>query len=496
MGDDVSGGSPAPISPSSPTLSSRAARGFLWTALSFGSNSVIVFVITLVLARLLVPQDFGLVAAGLTVIAFLELALDLGVGAAIVYEQENAVTDRVRTAFTLNLLVASILTALAVALAPYVAAFFHSSDDTTLFRVLFLYLLLRGAGQAQGAVLQRDLRFRARTLIDVTRVAMRAVVSIGLAFAGAGAWAIVAGLLAAEATRMVLCHTFVRIRPKLRLDRRIVTALLTFGISVLGLKAASAFLYNSDNLIVGNRLGTTALGFYSIAFRLPTLIIDSIGWIFSSVAFTLFSRARGLGATVFRQSMLRALRLTTLFGFSAGVGLAITAPTAVPLLFSDKWAPAVPAAVLLALASGVASIGYASGDIFPAMGRPGTLLRLTVYMTAAAVVGFWFVAPAGITAVAGVHLAFQVIFGILRLRAANRLLQVRWSDDLRAMRPAFLSSAGICAAALPVSLLLPQNGLGLALTVVAGMAGASVALLLFARAALFDIWSLIKSTRR
>lgn len=488
----LSGSSEAPASPS---LTTTAVRGFLWSALSLGSSSVIAFLITLVLARILLPRDFGLVAAGLTIIALLELGLDLGVGAAVVYEQERGVTDRVRSAFTLNLLFAVLLTAIGVLLAPGIAAFFHSSDGTSLIRVLFLYLLLRGAGQAQYAVLQRDLRFRERTVVDIAQVSMRAAVSIALALYGAGAWSIAFGLLAAETTRMVLAHYFVRIVPKWRLDLRVVRVLLTFGASVLGLKAAGALLYNSDYLIVGNRLGTTELGFYSIAMRLPALIIDSVGWIFSAVLFALYSRARVLGMSAFRANMLRALRFTTLFGFSAGTGLAIVAPTAVPLLFSERWSAAVPPAVLLALATGVSSIGYASGDIFPALGRPGTLLRLTASMVAVAVVGFWLAAPAGITAVAAVHLAFQIVFAALRLRAANRLLNVRWIDDLRAMAPALGSSVGICCTALPVSLLLPRNAAGLAATVLAGIAGASLALLVFGRPAVRDIRLLLRSIR-
>ncbi len=492
------GAGAAPSGPSELTpksLSVRGTRGFLWAALSFGSSRIIVFLVTLGLTRLLAPADFGVVAAGLTLIAFLEIALDLGVGAAVVYEQEEGLTHRVRTAYTLNLLIAVGLAGLGVLAAPAIASFFHAEQSVGLFRALFGYLVLRGGSQVQASVLQRDLRYRERTIIDIVRALVRGGTSIGLAAVGGGALAIVAGLLAGEAVGLVLTCSIVRLRPALRLQRSVVTALLRYGVAVLGLKVVSALLTNADNLIVGNRLGTTALGLYAIAFRLPELCIDSVHWIFSSIAFSLYSQARQRGPEVFRNAMLRSLRLTTVFGFSAGTGLAVVAPVAVPVLFSDRWAGAVEATVLLSLATGLASIGYASGDIFPALGRPGTLLKLTAVTTVAALVGFWLTAPYGIAAVAAVHLAFQLVFGVLRLRVANRLVGSSWGQDLAAMTPAVASSLGIACLALPVAVIVPSTVLGLSAIVVAGLAGSAVGLALFGRPAVRDIVGLLRGSR-
>lgn len=471
---------------------SIAVRSVLWSALSFGSSKLITFVVTLVLARLLVPGDFGVVAAGLTLLAFLEIALDLGVGATVVYEQEKGLSHRVRVACTLNIAIALVLALGGVLASPWIAEFFRTPESVHLFQALFGYLVLRGAGQVQLAVMQRDLRYRERTVVDVTRALVRGVVSLVMALQGAGAWAIVGGLLAGEAVALVVVVAYVPLRPTLRLPRSIVSTLLSFGLSVLALKVVSALVNNADNIVVGGRLGPTELGLYSLAFRLPELCIDSVNWIFSSVAFSLYAKARGQGLEVFRASMLRALRITTLYGFSAGVGLAILAPIAVPVLFSDRWQAAVTPAVLLALAAGLGSVGYASGDIFPALGKPATLLKLTAIMCVLTLVGFWFATPYGIAYVAGVHVVFMVVFAYLRLRAANRLLGSTWPQVLQAMAPAGLSVAGIVLVALPVSLLVPVDVVGLLATVAAGAAGAGLALSVFARPALREVVDLLR----
>ena len=477
------------------SLTTRAVRGFLWSALSFGGNRLVVFVVTLFLTRLLVPEEFGIVAAGLTVILFLEIALDLGLGAAVVYEQEKGLSQRVRTAFSVNLVIAAALTLLGVLSAPLLARFFGAPEAAPLFQVLFLYLLLRGAVQVQMAVLQRDLRFRERTITDVTRAVVRGATSVALAATGAGAWSIVLGLLAGEVAGIILSWYFVPLLPALRWDRTVLKALLGFGTAVLGLKTLGALLTTGDDLIVGNRLGLEALGIYTIAVRLPELAIANVYWIFAAVAFPAYAKARLAGPEVFRETMLRMLRLLTLFGFSAGAGLAVITPIAIPVLFSARWEAGVAAGVYTALAVGLASIGFASGDIFPAVGRPGALLRPTAVMVLAALVGFWLSAPHGIVAVAVVNLVGQVVLGAVRLHLANQLVGSSWRQVAGAMWPAVVGSAGVVAVALPVSLVVSPDVWGLLATMAGGLMGGLAALALGGRAALGDAVALLRRSR-
>lgn len=490
------GGGPLVPDPVRPPAARRSGvSGFVWSAVSFGGSRLVVFVATLVLARVLVPEEFGLVAAAMVLVSYFEIGLDLGVGASLIYEQEEGISDRVHTAFTVNLLVCLALTAAGVAAAPAVAAFFQVPTEDALFRVVFAYLLIRGLGQIHDALLKRDLDFRRRTVTEITRAVIRAGVSIPLALAGLGAWALVWGLLAGEVGGTAANWWLVRFRPKLRLARPVVGSLLAYGLPVVGTKIVGWVGSTADDLVVGNLLGPRQLGFYTIAYRLPELLIANVLWLFSSVAFPVYSRARTEGGDAFRAAMLRALTLTTLFGFTVGTGLAIVARDAVLVLFSAQWAPATTPMVLLALATGLQSIGYASGDIFPAMGRPGLLLKLSAPMIVLLVIAFVVVGPAGLTAVAAVHLVFQVIFGMARLVVASRLLGAGIGDHLRAMWPAVCASLGIVLCALPVRL-STKPGIGsLLATVAAGTMGGAAALLLGARSALATLRDLAATLR-
>jgi PST family polysaccharide transporter len=468
----------------------------MWSALSFGGSRLVIFLMTLALARLLIPQDFGIVASGLVLIGFLEVALDLGFGGAIIYEQEKGITKRIRTAYTLNLLLAAALTGAGILSAPFVAELFRIPDSVDLIRALFCYLFLRGAGQVQAAILQRDLRYRERAVVNIVRACVRATVSVILAVAGNGAWAIAIGLLAGELAGLAAAWVFVPLLPALRLDRSAVRVMLRFSLALLGLKTLGALLANGDDFVVGSRLGPAALGMFVIAARLPELMIDSVHWIVSSVSFSLYAKTRDHGPAAFRDRMLRALRLVTVFGFSTGTGLAIVAPMAIPLLFSEQWKPAIGAAIFIALGMGLGSIGYASGDIFLAVGRPSVMLKLTAMTTACALTGFWIAAAHGIAAVAAVNLIVEAVFSVAILHLGNRLVGSTWREVLSAMRPALASAVGITCTALPVSLLLPPSLPALVATIVAGVVGALLALVVAGRAALEDLAWLIRRGRR
>jgi lipopolysaccharide exporter len=479
--------------PERPAIKQQAVRSFAWAAASLGSNRVVVFVSTLVLARLLSPADFGVVAAGLTVISFLEVGLSLGVSSAIIYEQEEGFTPRVHTAFILNVAVAALLTIIMLVSAPLIARFFHVGGDVNIFRALSLYLLIHGVGQTNDALLQRDLLFKKRALADVIKSITRASVSLGLAVAGAGAWAIVAGFLAAEVADVVSQWIMVRYRPRAVFLRSAVPSLLKFGVSVVALDALGEVGINSDYLAVGNTLGPTELGFYTVAFRLPELMLNSIYWIFSTVAFPVFSKSRTYGDETLKTTMLRALTLATLIGFPIGVGLSVVSRDAVMVLFGSKWGHSISAMTVLCLASGVSSIGYASGDIFKSIGRPWTLLAINAPATTLVAVGFFVAAPHGIFAVACVHLAYNSVYATARLLVANHYLHSRMSEVLRAMVPATSAAAGIALFAIPVRVVMSPGATSLIATLTAGLIGGAVGIALGGRSAVAELRDLART---
>jgi len=456
---------------------------------------LVVFISTVVLARILTPNAFGIVAAATALIVFFDVVLDLGVGAALIYEQERGVTHRAHTAFTLNLIISSCLTLFGVLITPYVASFFGLQNHEDVFRAMFLYLFVRGLGQVQDSMLQRDLRFARRASVEIAQGVARAAVSIGLALAGFGVWALVGGLLAGEALGTALSWWAVGSWPRLSLDRQIARALMGFGLTFISLKVVDAIAIDSDYLVVGHGLGATQLGYYSMAYRLPELALTSLYWMVGAVSFPIYAqaRARGYGAPML--ASLRALRLITLFSFPAGVLLALVSREVVYVMFSSKWSPAIWPMVLISLMTAVTSIGYASGDLFPALGRPGTLLVLNAPLTLALVIGFVIVVPYGIVAIAIAHLAMALVAMAARLMLVSKLFDMKLVDQLRAMWPGVCAVIGVLLLAGPLRLLMPHGPITLIALLLAGALGAAGGLLAGSRGTFDELHTLATSLR-
>ncbi len=459
-------------------LGRQSIRGFVWTLAGWGGNRLLVLVLTLVLARLLIPEDFGLVTAALTVITFLDAALDLGLGAAVVYEQDHGVGHRVRVAFTLNLGLSITIALVGAACSPLIARLFGAPDQWLLFGVLFLHPLIRGAGLVNDAVLKRDLRFRQRSGIEILRGLVRFAVSLPLALAGAGAWSIALGILAAELAATAALWLMVRIRPTFEMDRQTVGELVRFGGWITLIRIMGAIRVNSDYLIVGSVLGATALGYYGMAYKLPELGVLSVLWMFTLVAYPTYSRARTRGPEVLNDVMLRATKLIAIYGFFAGTALAVMAPDLVPFAFSEQWQPAVAPMILISLAVAWSSIGWATGDVFPAIGRPGLLAKLDAPATAVMIAALLIGSRWGMVGVAAATLFFNAAYAIARLITAALVTGVRLRTFMRALFPAAVEAVSVGAVGLSVlRLMSPGVPRLIVLTVICAAVGSAAALL-------------------
>lgn len=480
-----------------PVSARSSARGFLWTTLAWGCNRIVILGLTLFLARVLLPADFGLVTAALTIIAMLDAALDLGVGAAVVAEQGRGISYRTRTAFTLNVGLSAVIAGAGAAASPLIASLFHAESHAGLFALIFCYPLFRGAGQVNDAVLKRDLLFRRRTMVDVTRALVRVAVSVPMALTVGGALSIAVGIVASELVAMIVLWVLVPIRPAFRLRRDTVGTLLTFGGKVTVIRILGSVRSTFDYIVVGSLITATALGFYGMAYKLPELLIENVLWIFSAVALATYARARLAGHDALISAMLRATRLLALYGMAVGATLAVVARDAVVVLFSAQWAPAVMPMMLISISLGIMSIAWASGDVFSAMGKPGTLVLLDIPATVVMIALFLLAPRYGLVGVASVHLIFNSLYCIARLILVGKVTKIRAGALMRAVMPAVAVAGVTLGIGLGVRELLPSGQLIslILLSAVCAVVAVGTAALL-ARPALVDGLALVRPSRR
>jgi PST family polysaccharide transporter len=272
----------------------------------------------------------------------------------------------------------------------------------------------------------------------------------------------------------------------------VASEMFRYGLPVFGSTLLGMLWLNSDYLIVGHHNGarSKAYGNYYAAFQMPTLILGSFYNIFSTVAFPMYSAARDLGPDKLRQASLRSLKLLTLVGFTVSVGLAVVARDFFHVLY-PTFTGAVKPMEILCLAGGFVGIGFASGDLYNAIGKQKMGLLFNAIGTPILIIGFIIAVPHGIVAVATVHVVVMIPYSFIRIEVANRLVGTTWGQSLRAMLPAFSAVVGILAATLPIRLLVGPGAVTLVAIIAAGVVGAVIGVAVGARSTFAELKELV-----
>lgn len=500
----TAGGALNPPSPATPSLESPAegraamlrtgANGVLWQGLAQVVGKLVVLLTTVVLARLLVPQAFGLVSLALVLITYAEAFADAGVAQALIYLPRSRAT--LRAALVCSLVAGVVLMLAAITAAPALAEFFRRDDVAPLTRLLAVSLLATSLGALPESLLRRDLLFRRLTVATVARVVVTGGVSISLALAGNGAWSLAWGTVTGSATYAAVTWLLLPDKPDLtvwRAHRSEVRQVLSYGVPVAGSSLLSKLIFNVDYLIVGRMLGAGALGYYTLAFRIPELAIINVFFVLSAVAFPMFSRLRGDKRSM-GTAYLFSVRLYSLYGVSAGVGLAVLAPLAVPLLFGPRWESAVAPLVPLALYAACRSIGVGANEVYKALGRPGLALSLSLLRIAVLVPALILGARLdGIVGVAWAQVAASLAMAFLMQGRAAQVLGLGLSELGRAIGPGLLAGVTVLAVGVPLSRLPLPPAVCLLLVVTASVAGVVLMLALLQRSLLRELVTAVRS---
>jgi O-antigen/teichoic acid export membrane protein len=331
---------------SGPGLTGRVVAGSLWTFLGTGTQNLFQLLVVIVLARLVSPIAFGMVAAALLVVGFSSIFSQLGVGPAIV-QRLTLTSQHVRIAFTMSVLLSLALTTLLWASAPLIAAFFRMDGLTPVLRALSLVFVCQGLATVADSLAQRELQFRWLASIDVASYALGfALVGVGLALAGWGIWALVAAHVAQSSVRTSML-LFAQPHPKRLLLRKAeIAELMYFGGGFTLARVGNYLAGQGDNLVVGRWLGPQALGLYSHAYQFMVAPAVLIGQVLDKVLFPTMARIQ-LEPQRLAKAYHRGITLIALVILPFSAILYVLAPELILVLLGPAWAgAAVPFRVL------------------------------------------------------------------------------------------------------------------------------------------------------
>jgi len=389
-------------------------------------------VVTAILARKLLPADFGLIALTLLSVNFISYFQDMGLSSALVQRAELE-KQHLDTAFWVNVAGGLMLGVIGLALSPVLAVFFREPRLTRLLMVMMITLPINGLGWASYALLQRRLAFKQIAIIEWVNVSVSGVAAIALAISGIGVWALVAqnivGSLIIAGGRLAAADWF----PGLSFSRKRFRELFSFSSGALGYFLVNHVMRNVDKMIIGGVLGATALGFYSIAYNLILMPGMTICGLVGRVMFPALSSVQ-TDLSRFRRAYLRMARTVAFATFPMIVGLGATARIFVPTIYGDRWLPSIPILqilIVIGFFEAIAIWGAAAWALGNTRMSVICAVISLVMMTASFAVGVnW-----GLTGVAWAYVIASPIIFLVPHIWTNRLMDLRLGSLLEAIAP-------------------------------------------------------------
>jgi O-antigen/teichoic acid export membrane protein len=408
---------------------------------------------TAVLARLLTPADFGLVAMVAAFTGFVSLFKDLGLSMATVQRAEIT-HEQVSTLFWINVAFSVILMAAAAALAPAVAWLYGEPRLTWIMLAVAGTFIFGGLSAQHTALLRRQMRFTCLAGIEVASIAAGVMVAMILAVYNAGYWALVAMSATVACSTMTLSWKVSGWRPGIPRRSAGAGAMLRFGGSLTGFSSLNYVVRNLDNILIGAALGAGPLGLYSKAYNLLMIPIRQCNGPLTAVALPALSRLQDRPHE-YRRYYTKALGLASLVSMPAAAFCAAATPDIVQVFLGSQWSNAVPIFRALAPAAFVGALNLAPGWLCLSLGRPGRQLGWAVVSAPVSVVAFGLGLQWGAVGVAVAFSATWCAMLIAFIQYACKDSPVHMIDIWRStFRPA---AASITAAA--VSLAAVSSGL-------------------------------------
>lgn len=350
-------------------LKKEAFNNMKWTGFSSTYVSVFQLINTVVLAFFLDPSEIGTMSAMLLVIWFTQYIADGGMSPAIIHYEKN--DPRIlNLLFYINIFIALVLYIVSLILAGPISEVFEEPRMIEYMPIALISMFVTSSGNQFKVILMKLLRFDLIARQEIIGMTVNSIVSISLAWHGYGVWSMVIGHVSGVIVgNIILISSALRFwRPGLQLSVNGLKPYLRFGLFQLGERFSLFMNTRLDQIIIGAVLGTYALGIYTIAHNLvisPTIRVNQI---ISSVMLPVFAKVQN-DLNVIRKGYLKLVKLVTLINTPVMLGIALTAPLFIPLLFNEKWLDSVYIIQILALYSLIRSTGSPAGSLQLALGR-------------------------------------------------------------------------------------------------------------------------------
>jgi teichuronic acid exporter len=357
-------------------LQHKTVRALSWSFLDAVAQRGVQFVIGIVLARLLFPEQFGLIGMLTIFMAVIRTFLDSGFGAALIQKREVTQTD-ICSIFYFNILVGMVAAGLLCLVAPWIAAFYKQPVLTSLMRALSLTIVINSFGMIQGTVLTRQIKFKTQTKVSLIAGALSGITGITLAVLGFGVWSLVVQQVSAALFSTVCLWSFSPWRPSLIFSFNALREMFGFGSRLLFSGLLNQIFDNIYFVVIGRLFSAADLGYFTRAKTLNDLPSQTLSEKVGRVTFPVFSTIQDDPARL-KRGLKKALMMLVLVNFPMMIGLALIARPLVLVMLTEKWAACVPYLQLFCVAGLLYPLHLMNLNVLQALGRSDLFLRLEI----------------------------------------------------------------------------------------------------------------------
>lgn len=417
---------------------------FIWRFAERCGAQLVTFIVSIVFARILAPEDYGTIALVTVFTTILQVFVDSGLGTALI-QKKNADDLDFSSVFYFNFVVCLVLYAAMFMAAPVIAKFYGDVTLTPIIRVISLTIVISGVKGIQQAYVSKNMLFKRFFFSTIGGTIFSAFIGIGLAKAGYGVWALVAQQLSNATVDTVILWITVRWRPRKNFSWERLKGLLSFGWKLLVSSLLDTCYNNLRNLIIGKMYSPSDLAFYNQGDKFPKLIVTNINTSIDSVLLPTMSSAQDDRERV-KNMTRRAIKTSTYVMAPLMMGLAFCATPIVKLVLTDKWLPCVPFLRIFCITYMFWPVHTANLNAINAMGRSDWFLRLEIIKKimgmAILLSTMWF----GVMAMAYSLLLSSVLSQIINSWPNRKLLGYGYLEQVRDFAPGILLAVamGIC----------------------------------------------------
>lgn len=423
---------------SNKNIKTKIISSLFWKFMERGGTQGIQFVVQIILARLLSPEEYGIIAIVAVFIQLANVFVQSGFNTALIQKKDADEID-FSSVLYLSLGVAAILYCIIFITAPLISNFYNNSALTKVFRVLSLTLFIGAFNSIQNAYISRNMLFKKLFVSSLGAVTISGIVGIIAAYCGFSVWALVLQQLTNQFTISVILWFTVRWRPRKFFSVTRVKSLFAYGSKLLASSLLDTLYNNLKPLIIGKMYTPNMLGYYNRGDLFPHVIVTNINGSIQSVMLPALS-AHQENKTRVRQMVRRSIKTNSFLIFPMMMGLAAVAEPMIKIVLTDKWLPAVPFLRICCFTYALWPIHTANLQAINALGRSDIFLKLEIIKKIQGLIVLIITVPYGVYAIALGGIFTGIISTFINSYPNKKLLNYSYKEQWIDIMPSLLIS--------------------------------------------------------